>query len=164
DETWPPGQSLLRLVPATGRASYVPLIVRDDSRAADIVVISDVTTMQAYNAWGGFSLYGDETGDPARRATVVSFDRPYGTGWAQVGSILGDTFNVGMQLESMGLDVGYITNVDEHERPDQLDRHRLIVSGGHDEYYSLEMRTGLEAARAPGVNIWFLGAKTRDPR
>jgi hypothetical protein len=158
DETWPPGQYLLRLEPATGSASYVPLIVRDDSRATDIVVISDVTTVQAYNAWGGFSLYGDEVGDPARRATVVSFDRPYGNSWAQVGSIIADTFNVGMQLESMGLDVGYITNVDEHQRPDLLARHRLIVSGAHDEYYSLEMRTGLEAARARGVNIVFLGA------
>jgi hypothetical protein len=158
DETWPPGQYLLRLEPATGSASFVALIVRDDSRAVDIVVVSDVTTVQAYNAWGGFSLYGDEVGDPSRRATVVSFDRPYRNSWAQVGSIIGDTFNVGMQLESMGLDVGYITNVDQHERPDLLARHRLIVSGAHDEYYSLEMRTGLEAARARGVNIVFLGA------
>jgi N,N-dimethylformamidase beta subunit-like, C-terminal len=158
DETWPPGQYVLKLVPAAGLASYVPLIVRDDDRHADVVVISDVTTVQAYNAWGGFSLYGDEVGDPARRATVVSFDRPYGTGWAQVGSILGDTFNVGMQLESMGLDVSYITNVDEHQRPDLLAHHRLIVSGAHDEYYSLEMRKGLEAARNRGVNVVFLGA------
>ena len=53
DETWPPGQYLLRLVPAKGSASYVPLIVRDDSRAADIVVISDVTTMGTW-PWAQF--------------------------------------------------------------------------------------------------------------
>ena len=158
DEHWPSGQYLLKLIPASGSASYVPLVIRDDRRHSDVLVISDVTTAQAYNAWGGHSLYGDESGDPARRATVVSFDRPYGNGWAQVGPILGDTFEVAMLLESLGVDVTYTTNVDQHRRPDLMANHRVIVSGGHDEYYSLEMRNGLEAARDRGVNIVFLGA------
>jgi hypothetical protein len=158
DEHWPPGQYVFKLVPASGSASYVPLVIRDDRRRSDVLVISDVTTAQAYNAWGGHSLYGDESGDPSRRATVVSFDRPYGNGWAQVGSILGDTFEVAMLVESLGLDVTYATNVDQHRRPDLMGNHRVIVSGAHDEYYSLEMRDGLEAARDGGVNIVFLGA------
>ncbi len=158
DEGWPPGQYVFKLMPASGSASYVPFLVRDDRRRSDVLVISDVTTAQAYNAWGGHSLYGDRSGDPARRATVVSFDRPYGNGWAQVGPILGDTFEVAMLVESLGLDVTYTTNVDQHQRPHLLDNHRVIVSGAHDEYYSLEMRNGLEAARDGGVNIVFLGA------
>ncbi len=158
DESWPPGQYVLKLTPASGSSSFVPFVVRDDSRHADVVVISSVTTAQAYNTWGGHSLYGDEAGDPARRSTVVSFDRPYANGWGQVGAILGDTFDVAMLVESLGLDVTYTTNVDEHERPDLMASHRVIISGGHDEYYSLEMRQGLEAARDRGVNIVFLGA------
>jgi hypothetical protein len=158
DERWPPGQYVFKLVPASGSASFVPFVVRDDRRRSDVVVISDVTTVQAYNTWGGHSLYGDESGDAARRSTVVSFDRPYANGWAQVGAIIGDTFDIGMLVESLGLDVTYTTNVDQHAHPELMADHRVIVSGAHDEYYSLEMRRGLEAARDRGVNIVFLGA------
>lgn len=158
DTSWPQGQYLLKLVPSSGSATFVPLVVRDDDHPSDVLVVSDVTTVQAYNTWGGHSLYGDEAGNPRRRATVVSFDRPYNRGWAQSGAILGDTFEVGMMCESMGLDVTYTTNVDQHARPELMSRHRVIVSGAHDEYYSLEMREGLEAARDRGVNIVFLGA------
>jgi len=158
DDDWPPGQYLFKLVPATGSATFVPFVVRDDSRASDVLIVSDVTTVQAYNTWGGHSLYGDADGDPAQRATVVSFDRPYNRGWAQCGAVLGDTFNVGMLAESLGLDVSYSTSIDQHARPERMRRHKVIVSGAHDEYYSLEMRDGLEAARDRGVNIVFLGA------
>jgi len=158
DSRWTPGQYLLKLVPSTGSETFVPLVVRDDDHASDVLIVSDVTTVQAYNTWGGHSLYGDERGTRRRRATVVSFDRPYGQGWAQAGAILGDTFEVGMMCESMGLDVTYTTNIDQHARPELMRRHRVIVSGAHDEYYSLEMRDGLEAARDEGVNIVFLGA------
>jgi hypothetical protein len=150
---WLTGQYLFKLVPATGSASFVPYVVRDDGGHSDVLVISDVTTLQAYNEWGGHSLYGGDGG----RSTVVSFDRPLDTGWAMSG-ILGDSYNAGVMVESMGLDVSYATNVDQHERPDLMATHRVIVSGVHDEYYSLEMRNGLEAARDAGTNVVFLGA------
>jgi N,N-dimethylformamidase beta subunit-like, C-terminal len=102
DEHWPPGQYVFKLVPPTGSASYVPLVIRDDRRHSDVLVISDVATAQAYDAWGGHSLYGDESGDPSRRATVVSFDRPYGNGWAQVGPILGHTARLRCSSSRLG--------------------------------------------------------------
>jgi hypothetical protein len=46
--------------------------------------------------------------------------------------------------------------VDEH--PELLLRHRVVVSLGHDEYYSLAMRDGMATARDEGVNLVFLGA------
>jgi hypothetical protein len=61
-------------------------------------------------------------------------------------------------VESMGLDVSYTTNIDQHEQPELMRNHKVIVTGVHDEYYSLEMRDGLEAARDSGVNVVFLGA------
>jgi hypothetical protein len=87
----------------------------------------------------------------------VSFDRPMDMDRAQSGT-LGDTFDIGRLVESLGLDVSYATNVDQHLRPELMRDHRAIVTGFHDEYYSLEMRDGLEAARDRGVNIAFLGA------
>jgi hypothetical protein len=157
DEAWVPGQYLFKLVPTEGSSTYVAFVVRDDERRSDVLVISDVTTLQAYNTWGGYSLYTATAGHPGGRATTVSFDRPMGMYWAQSGT-LGDSFNIGQMVESLGLDVTYATNIDQHLRPDLMRNHNVIVSGFHDEYYTLEMRDGLEAARDSGVNVVFLGA------
>jgi hypothetical protein len=157
DERWVPGQYLFKLVPTEGSASYVAFVVRDDERHSDVLVISDVTTLQAYNTWGGYSLYTATGRNPGGRADVVSFDRPMDMYWGQSGT-LGDSFNIGQMVESLGLDVTYATNIDQHLRPELMRNHKVIVTGFHDEYYTLEMRNGLEAARDSGVNIVFLGA------
>jgi hypothetical protein len=157
DQRFVPGQYLFKLVPTEGSSTFVAFVVRDDQRQSDVLVISDVTTLQAYNTWGGYSLYTSTDGHPGGRANVVSFDRPMDMYWAQSGT-LGDSFNIGQLVESLGLDVSYATNIDQHLRPELMKAHRAIVTGFHDEYYSLEMRNGLEAARDSGVNIAFLGA------
>jgi hypothetical protein len=51
--------------------------------------------------------------------------------------------------------MSYTTNVDVHERPETLLRHRLFVSLGHDEYWTKQQRDAVEAARDAGVNIAF---------
>ena len=63
-------------------------------------------------------------------------------------------------IESLGYSVNYTTNLDLHARPEQTTAHgyKVVVSLAHDEYYSLEMRTALEAARDAGINLMFLGA------
>jgi hypothetical protein len=156
-QQWVPGQYLLKLVQPDGGASFVPLVIRDDHSHAAIVVIASVTTIEAYNGWGGYSLYGDSTGRSRNRATIVSFDRPFG-GWANSGFVLGDTYELAQMAESQGMDVTYATDLDVHRHPELLDNHHVVISGAHDEYYSLEMRNGLQAARDHGVNIIFLGA------
>jgi hypothetical protein len=157
DAAWTPGQYLFKLVPTEGSSTFVAFVVRDDASHSDVLVVSDVTTLQAYNTWGGYSLYTATDGHPGGRANVVSFDRPMDMYWAQSGT-LGDSFNIGQLVESLGLDVSYATNIDQHQQPGLMKDHKAIVTGFHDEYYTLEMRNGLEAARDSGVNIAFLGA------
>ena len=38
-------------------AGYIPLCVRDDDSTAAFAIMHSVTTWQAYNAYGGRSLY-----------------------------------------------------------------------------------------------------------
>ncbi|MGH9079855.1 MAG: N,N-dimethylformamidase beta subunit family domain-containing protein, partial [Acidimicrobiales bacterium] len=57
DHSWPPGVYLLKLVGTSGEQQFVPLCVRDDASRAAIVIQQSVTTWQAYNRWGGYSLY-----------------------------------------------------------------------------------------------------------
>jgi hypothetical protein len=155
---WPEGEYLFKLIASTGKQQYVPLTVRNDRSTAAYVIINAVTTWQAYNQWGGYDLYaGGNGGTPDRRSRVVSFDRPYKFGEG-AGDFLALEYPAVSLMESLGLDVTYITDVDLHQRPALLQAHRSVFSMGHDEYYSLAMRDGLQAARDHGVNLAFLGA------
>ncbi len=153
---WPPGMYLLKLVSSDGGQSWVPMVVRDDTSTAALLVQSSVTTWQAYNSWGGKSLYADERGGNAGRADVVTFDRPYYRKGS--GEFFGREFELVRFVEKHGMDVTYWTDVDLHATPDRVRSHRALLSLGHDEYYSTPMRRGLEAARDAGTNLVFLGA------
>ena len=153
---WPPGDYLFKLVSSQGWDSYVPLTVRDDGSRSPILVVNAVTTWQAYNLWGGYDLYAGPRG-AADRAKVVSFDRPYRLGDGS-GDFLGNEEKLVKLVERDGLDVSYTTDVDLGQRAATLDQHRVIVSLGHDEYWSTAMRANVTAARDHGVNLVVLGA------
>ncbi len=160
---WPPGCYLLKLVGSGGEQQFVPLTVRDDTSMASYVMQNSVTTWQAYNLWGDYSLYYGRTSTGgsnfASRARVVSFDRPYPQTWAQgAADFVGNELPLLMHLESLGLDLTYWTDVDLHARPQLLMNHKCLFSLGHDEYWSQPMRQGAEQANAAGVNLAFLGA------
>jgi len=169
---WVPGAYLLKLVGSAGEQQFVPLCVRDDSSTAAFVVQHSVTTWQAYNRWGGNSLYyGNPSGQLsfvhqpgpsstfADRARIVSFDRPYDWDWASgAADFIGNEFPVVYHAERLGLDVTYWTDIDLHLRPQLLANHRCLFSLGHDEYWSLPMRQGAAAALDTGTNLAFLGA------
>ena len=87
----------------------------------------------------------------------VSFDRPYdtvhqGPTWWELSAV--------HFLERHGYDVSYTTDVDTDRDPASLLRHALVLTLGHDEYWTQTMRERLRAARDAGVNLGFLGANT----
>ncbi len=165
-EHWPPGVYLFKLVGSGGEQQYIPFTVRDDTSHAAYVIQNSVTTWQAYNRWGGYSLYLQLTasggGDYANRSRVVSFDRPYSMGtvpWAQgAADFFGNEFPLLFHLESLGADLTYSTDIDLHTRPELLKNHRCFFSLGHDEYWSMQMREGAREALESGTNLAFLGA------
>jgi hypothetical protein len=140
---------------AAGQGSTVPLIVRDSARrASTILVQAPVATWQAYDSWGGRSLYSSFNGVGSNH---VSFDRPYVHGEQ-------DLFEWEYQLvrflEGEGYDVSYTTSVDVDANPGELQRHRLFMTAGHDEYWTKGVRDALEAARDAGTNLAFMGGNT----
>lgn len=141
----------------SGNQSYIMFIVRDNRRA-DLVFQSTVTTYQAYNNWGGKSLYAfNSNGTPARK---VSFDRPYASAFGTGGYLFQWEYNFVRFLEREGYDVTYTTNVDTHMTAASLLRAKAFLSVGHDEYWSWEMRTHVELARDTGVHLGFFSANT----
>ena len=53
----------------------MPYVVTSPSAEGTVALVAPVTTWQAYNEWGGYSLYAGANGDSPSHA--VSFDRPY---------------------------------------------------------------------------------------
>jgi hypothetical protein len=156
---WVPGDYLLVLRSSDGGAHDVPLTVRDENSSAALVIVNAVTTWQAYNTWGGCSLYVCPGLKGVSRATVVSFDRPYDHGYNNGSAdFLDHELSLVALAEQLGVDVTYVTDVDLDRNPGLVLRHKGVVSLGHDEYYSAAMRGGLVAARDAGVNLAFLGA------
>jgi len=114
---------------------------------------ASINTYQAYNIWGGKSLY---TVPPAVK---VSFNRPYFRGWGS-GDFLRWEYNTIRYLEREGYDVSYSSDVDTHERGDLLLSHKGFLVVAHDEYWSWQMRNNVENARDSGVNLGFFTANT----
>ena len=159
---WTTGVYLAKFTDANGWETYAPFDVRGNAHATYIVVTSD-NTYQAYNTWGGYSLYQADNitqtseSTPLPRGVKVSFDRPYTDGEGS-GQVLTYEIDAIHWLERQGYDLSYASSVDLHENPAQLLQHRAYLSIGHDEYWSKEMRDGVENARNHGVGLAFLGA------
>ncbi|WP_107068091.1 N,N-dimethylformamidase beta subunit family domain-containing protein [Streptomyces sp. CT34] len=153
---WPPGAYLLRLDAEQGHQRYVPLIVRSATAAGRTVLMHAVTTWQAYNAWGGYSLYRGEDGDYATRSLAVTFDRPYDATGAEKFLVYERALVV--LAERLGIPLAYTTSVDVHRDPAALHGANAALSLGHDEYWTPQQRDHVTRARDAGTNLAFLGA------
>ena len=162
--SWPSGMYVAVLRPRDGSAPRAaPFVVRASLRTmAPGVFLSAQTTWQAYNAWGGRSLYSyNSTGVPTPTGTAaaatVGFDRPYdwdgGLGFLRKWEVQFIRW-----LERTGRDVDYASDVDLQTRPEILAGRRLAVQAGHAEYWSRPMRGAMEAAVAAGMNAAFFSA------
>jgi hypothetical protein len=140
---------------ATPGSSHIVFIVRDDSGGSDILFQTPDTTWQAYNSYGGNSLY---VGLPVGRAYKVSYNRPFNQrGTYPVGAawLFDATYPMARWIEANGYNVSYFTGVDTDRRGAEILEHRVFLSVGHDEYWSGAQRTNVETARGAGVNLAF---------
>ena len=137
----------------TGGASHVLFVVRDDDGSSDLLLQTADTTWQAYNTYGGNSLY---LGSPAGRAYKVSYNRPIDTrGQRNYSFFFSAEYPLVRWIERNGYDVSYFTGVDTDRRGSELLEHDAFLSVGHDEYWSAAQRTNVENARAAGVHLGF---------
>jgi len=160
---WTSGVYLGLLTNAAGFQNFVIFVVRDD-RPAPFLYQQSINTDEAYNNYPNdgatgkslytYNSYGPNTVSGDARAVKVSFDRPYANyGFAQV-----DEIEFIRWIERMGYDVTYSTDVDTHTNGAALRNHRALLSVGHDEYWSKEMRDAAEGARDAGVNLAFFSS------
>src|SRR5438132_5759290 len=154
------GLYALKLVREDGKTRFIPLIVTDD-RPADLLFQASVQTYEAYNAWGGESLYRDASRTLAHGyAAKVSFDRPFDQDRG-LGQMLKWETPMARFLERHGYDISYGTNVDVGTRSlTFVDRAGMFLSVGHDEYWAGNERYIIERGRDEGVPLAFFSANT----
>jgi hypothetical protein len=154
---WTSGYYLVEAV-ITSRAdagrvgtTYFILLQPPTAPTSQILVQVPVNTWEAYNAWGGRSLYNFTM----ERAYRVSFERPFDH---QAATPLWWEIQLVRFLEREGYDVSYATDIDTDSNPRSLIQHRLVIVAGHDEYWTLAMRNAFEGALAAGTNLAFMGS------
>ena len=123
-------------------------------RDGKILLQLATTTYNAYNNWGGYGLYAYH-GRGKVQGHRVSFARPskgmFFDRWER---------DFIVWAEAQGYVLDYAVNSDLEFRPELLQHYRLVLSVGHDEYWSAPMRDHLEAFIANGGNAAFFSGNS----
>lgn len=155
---WPSGVYLAKLISSGGSDGQAIVVVREDRRRSDALLLLSDTTWLAYNYWGDYSLYAGADGSP--RAVRVSYDRPASNVIVdQADWYLRAELPLVRWLEGEGYDLTYAAAGDA-ARGRALGERRAWLSGCHNEYWSDDMRAGVEDARDRGVHLAFFGSNT----
>jgi N,N-dimethylformamidase beta subunit-like, C-terminal len=157
----------------------LPFVVRTASRGSQSRILLCIanTTYQAYNWWGGRCLYGFRSRgyrvwslgttsqepflEQMPRAFRVSLRRPHNPlpdpEFPDVPVKKWQFWEVPLirWLARRGIAVDLCTETDLHEDSELLANYKLLVSAGHDEYWSKEMRDRVEAFTGAGGNVAF---------
>ena len=153
--TWRSGVYLVKLTAQSGAQSYVLFVVRT-ADPKPVLVVLPTLTYQAYNPWGGASLYG-WSGAPAGRAYFVGYDRPFSKGWG-AGGFFSLDFPLIVWLEDHGYTPAYATDVDVSNNPSLVTGARAVILSGHGEYWTAALHDAMDAAQAAGVSLLNMGA------
>lgn len=156
----PSGVYVAKLSASSGAQSDCMFVVRA-ARAAALLVQIPTATYEAYNAWGGNSLYPGKgprvAATGSSRGVEVSFDRPYdsetGAGQFFIREVAIVRF-----LERYGYPVAYTTDASVGVRPDQVSGARALIDVGHSEYWSGPQAAAFQQARDRGTSLLFLSS------
>jgi hypothetical protein len=157
---WPPGYYSADFIHAkTGvrELQVAQIVVLNPDRSNRVLLKLSPNTYQAYNVWGGHSLYPSE--DESRRGTIVSFDRPTPPSFFEYEVYLARFLEELGAKHGFGVD--YATDFDVHNDGAILSGYPLVIAGSHDEYWSKETFDAFEnRIYRLGRNVIFPGANT----
>lgn len=157
-ENWKSGFYLGKLIDSDGEETFIPFIIHEENPKATFGVMISTNTYQAYNNWGGKSLYPYNSTNH-KEAEMVSFNRPFVRGNG-AGDFFEYEYPLVRWLEKKGYSVTYFSDTDVHNGI--LDRAQIngLIIPGHDEYWSKNMRDSIENHIHKGMNLGLFSANT----
>jgi hypothetical protein len=161
-EALPSGVYIVKMTGSTGAQSDCLFVVRP-AKPARLLVEIPTATYEAYNAWGGDSLYpgGSKpvgvTG--TKQGVEVSYDRPYDS-QTGAGQFFMREVAIVRFLERYGYPVGYTTIESIDRDPAQTHGVRVLMDVGHSEYWSLGDALAFARAHGRGASLIFISSDT----
>lgn len=156
----PTGVYIAKLSARTGQSDCLFVVLA--ARPAPLLAQLPTSTYEAYNTWGGDSLYpgGDRAGITGTTQGVeVSYQRPYASNTG-AGQFFARDVAMVRFLERYGYPVSYTTSASVDQDPGQLAGHRAVIDFGHSEYWSERQAGAFARARDAGTSLLFLGSDT----
>lgn len=132
---------------AEGRFFFV-VRPSEPGKDARILLQLATNTYNAYNNWGGHSLYAYNS-RYSIQGSRVSTQRPPASQFRRW------ELPFVRWAERNGYALDYAINQDLEDRPEMLGAYKLVLSVGHDEYWSTPMRDALEGFIGNGGNVAF---------
>ncbi|MBY6037108.1 cell wall-binding repeat-containing protein [Fictibacillus nanhaiensis] len=156
NESWQSGVYLAKLTNTGQKESYITFVVKDKHPQSQIGVLISTNTYQAYNNWGGKSLYGyNSTNNEA--AVKLSFDRPYNNGRGS-GEFFAYEYNMIRWMEKKGYRMTYFTDTDVDNGLLSDVSTKLLLIPGHDEYWTKAMRDSIQKETSSRMNLAVFNA------
>lgn len=164
-DAWVSGIYLIKATDQTRKVGYYPFVLTDP-RPAEFVAVVPQFSWQAYNAYGGSSLYtAEQSADASDRpggsyGHFVSFERPYGNNGGAM-YILDDFKSHDLRvirfLERSGYDLTYASSLDLTEASRGLPHPiKGLIFIGHDEYWTYHERSVVKGMRDQHLHLAFL--------
>jgi hypothetical protein len=151
------------------RGSYIPFVLRRDIKASeqhDILFKTADTTWVAYNKYGSWNVYrgnGSFTFDS--RADKASYNRPFANRLPKPNGqhenfLFGSEYAMLYWLEKHGYEVSYAScyDVERYLDDNVLTSFKILLSVGHDEYWTQRLKDAYTYSRNNGVNLAFFSA------
>lgn len=143
------------------------LFVVESVRRTPMLAQIPTATYEAYNGWGGDSLYVDHRPGRGRQVGVtgssqgveVSYDRPY-EGPTGAGEFFDRDVAMVRFLEREGYSVSYTTSPSVDLHSDRLSGRRVLLDIGHSEYWSARAARAFTRARDAGTSLAFFSSDT----
>ena len=156
---WTPGLYLVASVGPSGKYENVaPFILRSSFSDSQLVLVHSTLTWAAYNSFGGHSTYSAAVDGQDERSKISSLDRPYAG--SAISHIMRDAVSFVQYLESTGLNIDQISDVDLTNAPSLLMNYNGMIFSGHPEYMTRTEFDSIAASRNEGMNIAFMGANS----
>jgi hypothetical protein len=157
----PTGVYIAKLTTHTGASDCLFVVLA--GRPQPLLAQLPTSTYEAYNAWGGDSLYpggADRVGITGTTQGVeVSYERPYDS-VTGAGQFFARDVAMVRFLERYGYPVSYTTSESVNEDPGQLEGHRALIDFGHSEYWSQKQMAAFSNALRRGTSLLFFSSDT----